>query len=114
MFKNKKSYAICMVVETILPWLVLISGIPAMNCFWKSSNAYNSGNYGADYLHYESLFDTFYGIAMTTGFIVVIVEWILSMISFIIMVSEITDRAGEKCSIIKPLEYETQRNDIKE
>lgn len=91
MFKNKKNYAICIVIETILPWLILACGIPTIINFDLSGDTYNSGNYGPEYLEYNSLFHLWYSIANIVGWIVVAVEWILSMISFIVMLSKITD-----------------------
>ncbi len=103
MFKNKRNYAICLIVETILPWFVLVCGFPAIINFDLSGDTYNGGNYGPEYLEYNSLFHLWYSIANIIGWIVVVVEWIFSMISFIVMISKITDRSREKYSVIKPL-----------
>lgn len=103
MFKNKKIYAICMVFETILPWLVFISGFLAFFYFDASYDAYNGDDYAPEYLEYESLFLLWYNITYIIGWIIVVIEWILSMISFIIMISNITNKEREKYSIIKPL-----------
>ena len=103
MFKHNMKYAICIVGETILPWLVLIGGFEAILYFDYSGDTYNGGNYGPDYLEYNSLFHLWYNIAIITGWIVVTIEWILSIVSFIVMIINITNKAREKHSIIKPL-----------
>ena len=102
MFKNNMKYAICIVVETILPWLVSISGFLAFLFCDSSHDTYNGGDYGPEHLEYESLFLFWYNITYIIGWIVVLIEWILSMISFIAMIINITNKAREKYSIIKP------------
>ncbi len=103
MFQNNRIYAICMVVQTLLPWLVIVFGICFMNYFWESSDAYNSGNYGNDYLEYQTLQETYELITDITTLVAIVVEWLLGVIMFFVMIVKLTDKQRPKGSVQNPL-----------
>ncbi|MBE5942699.1 MAG: hypothetical protein E7264_09210 [Lachnospiraceae bacterium] len=103
MFKNNRIYAISMVVQTFLPWLVVIFGICFMNYFWESSDAYNSGNYGNDYLEYQSLQETYELITDIMACVAIVAEWLIGVVMFFVMIIKIADKQRPKGSIQNPL-----------
>ncbi len=103
MLKNKKTYAICMVIQTILPLLVIVFGILFIDNWGKSWDTYNSGHYGDDYLQYKALQDTYEDLTNIGTFVTIIVNGILGVIMFVTMIVRLTNKQREKGSVQYPL-----------
>lgn len=73
MFKNKK-LLIMWITEWILPWLVLIPGIPAIACWSKAHNIWMQYGDCPEYEKINHLFHSFYNAAMGTGGVVLLTE----------------------------------------
>lgn len=102
MFKDKK-FTIPFIIGIILPWLVLAFGIPAVNYFSLGSQNYNNGQPGPEYYQAKEMFDLFYGLAMGTGLVVVIIESVIAITAFIWMIVNICRKNKERFCIVKPL-----------
>lgn len=77
MDKKKKALSLIFRIEMILPWLVLVGGIPAICCWFGE---------------YYELLEAFYSIAMITGQAVLVLELILGIISLILLITFIANK----------------------
>ena len=100
-FKDKK-FTIPFITGVVLPWLVLVFGIPAVRYFILAGQTYNNGNPGAEYYQADKLFEVFYGLAMGTGLVVIMIELIIAVTAFIFMIVNIFRKDKERFCIIKP------------
>ncbi len=87
MFKDKK-YSILWIVELILPWLVLVFGIPAGMVFSTDR---------------DELFRIFYGLAMGGGVVILVIEAAVGLAGFVWMTVNICRKKKEPFSIERPL-----------
>ena len=65
MFDDKK-FRTTFMIQMTLPWVVLAFGMPAIYFFFSSGETYNSGNYGPDYIIYNTAFHISYSLALWT------------------------------------------------
>ncbi|MEE1125906.1 MAG: hypothetical protein U0L18_08205 [Acutalibacteraceae bacterium] len=77
MDKKKKALSLILKIEKIIPWLVLVGGIPAICCWFGE---------------YYELLEIFYSIAMITGQVVLVLEFILGIISLILLITFIVNK----------------------
>lgn len=77
MDKKKKALSLILKIEKIIPWLVLVGGIPAVCCWFGE---------------YYELLEIFYSIAMITGQVVLVLEFILGIISLILLITFIVNK----------------------
>lgn len=102
MFKDKK-FTIPFIIEIVLPWLVLVFGIPAASYFTLESQSYNNGQPLDTYYQAKEMFHLFYGLAMGTGLVIIIIESIIAITAFIWMLVNICRKNKERFCIVKPL-----------
>ncbi len=82
MFRDKK-FTIPFIAELIMPWLILIPGIPAIIYCSKSSSSFRYDGPGPQYEAISNLFHQFYDASMTTGIIVILLELVIGLIGLI-------------------------------
>lgn len=102
MFRDKK-FTIPFIAEVVMPWLILIPGIMAAECFSASSRAYNNGHPTPEYYRAEELFDLLYALAMGGGVFILFVECTIGLVGLIWMIVNICKQNKEPFCIIKPL-----------
>lgn len=102
MFKDKKFTIPCL-AEWIMPWLVLIPGIPAFYYFDESSQLWRKYGDGPEYEQAHELFVSFYDAAMTTGGVMIGMELLLAFVGFIWLIVSLCKKNKEAFAIIKPL-----------
>lgn len=100
MFKSVKTKLI-LAAELIMPWLTLIGGIPAIYYWQKSDKEWRIEYNSEAYFHAESMFESFYNIAMIIGWVVIAAEIIISFVSLILMIISIVKKT--KCITAKML-----------
>lgn len=109
MLKDKK-YLILRIIEWVMPWLVLIGGIPAIYSYNKTNRLYYeyypiwSEEVPADiamlYERMNDLFHVSYRIAMWTGVIAVAIEIIIGTIGLVTLIINASDKKPVKESVI--------------
>lgn len=77
MDKKKKALSLILRIEMILPWLVLVGGMPAICCWFGE---------------YYELLEVFYSIAMITGQAILVLEFVLGIISLIMLITLIFNK----------------------
>ena len=102
MLKDKKFTIPCL-AEWIMPWLVLIPGIPAFYYFDQAGQLWRKYGDGSEYQQAHEQFETFYDAAMTTGGIAIFLELLLALAGFIWMIISLCKKNKEHFAIIKPL-----------
>lgn len=82
-FMNKKEKVLkkIRVIQTIFPWLILLTGIPAVYCWVKE---------------YFVMLEIFYSLAIITGQVVLVLEFILGIISLILFIISIIKKNDTK------------------
>lgn len=81
MEKREKTLNRIRVIQTIFPLLILVTGIPTVYCWIKE---------------YFVMFEIFYSLAMITGQLVLVFEFILSIISLILFIISIIKKNDTK------------------
>jgi len=95
MFKDKKFRTIFM-IQMIIPWVVLAFGMPAIYFFFSSGETYNSGNYGQDYIIYNTAFHIAYSLALWTCRLNIVAQLGIGVMSVVmIIVNEIRGTNGQ-------------------
>lgn len=85
MEKKEKALLIIIVIQTVFPWLVLVTGIPAMYCWMRE--------------YYEVL-EILYSIAMKTGMVSLVLEFVLGIISLILFIVSIIKNNTNKSIVL--------------
>lgn len=67
-------------VGRVLPWLILLFGVPAIYFFDRSGEAYRQIGSTLEYEKYHKLFDLFYALSMGCGVFVILLEFVISAI----------------------------------
>ena len=93
-------YKILKKIEVILPWLVLLPGIPAICYFGTGSKEYFYSGSTDKYIHLSEMFKLFYDLAMIVGIVIVILEILIGFVCIIL-------------SIINLLKYKKIDNNVK-
>ncbi len=94
MFKSVKT-KIALAAELIMPYLVLVSGIPAIYYWQKTGEEWRIEYNSEAYFHASEMLELFYNMAMITGVAVIIAEIIISVVSLILMIISIVKKT--KC-----------------
>lgn len=102
MFKDKKFTIPCL-AEWIMPWLVLIPGIPAFYYFNESGQLWRKYGDGPEYEQAHELFVSFYDAVMSTGVIVIFLELLLALVAFILLIISFCKKDRKPFAITKPL-----------
>lgn len=102
MFKDIR-FKIFFNIELIMPWLVLICGIPAIYYDNASYKEYMSAGASETYLHLDKMFDTFYYSTMSLGAIIILLELLIGFGAFILMLVNLFKKRKEKYSISRKL-----------
>ncbi len=102
MFKDKR-FIIPWLAEWIMPWLVLIAGIPAFYYFNESGQLWRKYGNGPEYEQTHELFVSFYDATMNIGVIVIFLELLLALIAFILLIINIYKKNQKPFAITKPL-----------
>lgn len=90
MEKKEKTLWITIVIQTILPWLILVTGIPAMYC-WITN--------------YSVMLEIFYSLAMITGQAVFILEFIIGIISLILFIVSIIKNNATQIIVLRAVSW---------
>ena len=90
-------------IELIMPWLVLVCGIPAIYFDQKSYKEYLSSGASETYLHLDKMFDTFYYSTMSLGAIIILLELVIGFGAFLLMLVNLFKKRKEKYSISRKL-----------
>ena len=77
MDKKKNALSLILKIEKIIPWLVLVGGIPAICCWFAG---------------YYELLEAFYSITMITGQAILVLEFVLGIISLILLITLIVNK----------------------
>lgn len=102
MFRDKK-FTIPFIAELVMPWLIVSPGILAFQYFNEHSDAYNNGHPTPNYYQTENLFDFYYAAAMGGGLLILLIECSISLVAFIQIIVNISNKNKEPFCIIKPL-----------
>lgn len=84
--KKLRFARICRYAMWIMPWLVLVPGIPAIKYFAEGSRLYREAGTTAAYLRASELFDMFYNFSMYSGAVIVVLELLVSVTGLICLV----------------------------
>lgn len=85
MDKKEKALKRIRVIQTIFPWLILLTGIPAVYCWVKECFV---------------MLEIFYSLAMITGQVVLVLEFILGIISLIFFIISIIKKNDTKIIVL--------------
>jgi len=88
MFFNKR-FTIIFCIEMLLPWLVLVCGIPAIYYYQQVNQI--------------EIMELFYTAAMVTGVVIVLIELVIGGISFVWMITLLFQNSGVKYSVSRKL-----------
>ncbi len=94
MFGSVKT-KIALAAELIMPWLVLVGGIPAIYFWVKTGEEWQKEYNSPAYFHASDMLELFYNMAMVTGAIVIVAETIIAVVSFILMIISVIKKT--KC-----------------
>lgn len=86
---------IALAAELIMPWLVLIGGIPAIYFWVKTGEEWRKEYNSPAYFHASDMLELFYNIAMVTGVVVIITETVIAVVSLILMIISVAKKT--KC-----------------
>ncbi len=90
-------------LEFMLPWLVMVSGFPAIYFFFEADRIYREQFDSAEYQVASGIFHSCYDMAMVTGTIVVILELLLGLVALVILIISLVKKSGVEYSICRPL-----------
>ena len=94
LFQSKKT-EIALAAELIMPWLVLVCGIPAVYYWQKSCEEWRIEYNSEAYHQASNMLDLFFNGAMITGVTVIIAEIIIAIVSLVFMVISVIKK--QKC-----------------
>lgn len=82
-------------IERILPWLVLVGGIPSI-FFWNASSTAWYADRMVEYERYSNLLEIFHTISLGTGVIVVLAEVIFGSIALVGLMVDIIKKSDSQ------------------
>ena len=94
MFGSVKT-KIALAAELIMPWLVMVCGIPAIYWWGRLNEEWKTEHYSQAYYHASDLCSAFYYGAMVTGVLIMLAEGVIAMVSFVFMLKALKNK--EKC-----------------
>lgn len=102
MFQNKK-FTITWIAEWIMPWLVLLPGIPAIYYWGVKSQMWKQYGPSPEFESANKIFETLFGLAICTGLIVMVLEFLLSLIGFIWLWVNVCKKEKDSYFIAHPI-----------
>lgn len=88
---------IALAAELIMPWLVMVCGIPAFYWWDKLHKEWNIEHYSQAYYHASDMCSAFYYGAMFIGVAVMLAEGVIAIVSFVFMLKALKNK--EKCVV---------------